>query len=586
MKNPLLNFSDEQLETQLETIVCFLSAVHPTLTAEHGYKPCVEIRPIPRSTSKKGRGAKSFVLWDFSEGTRKRLISFLKKWNGHQVCFYYSVYSFDNQKMVARKDTGELVRASSISNETALSTNEIALDFDHVSYDDYKQLVDRFEKLDLYAWWVYTGHGYQAHILLESPISNKNILRQLVYKFRSKGFDCDPVCVDPARVMRLPGTYNCKCFVDETYAAERSAPPLCYIAQQTPVRYTVEAVFQKLDCLETVNPADEEEFYRHSPKTAQEESRKKVAPKGSRSSSTDPVGVQDNDIALSSYPYLDEFELPEPVMKMLAYTPHGYRNNVLGFLVGFFKAQYGLGKQAILAIMDLWAREACEPAYDPVEFKTDFDRLYYNYNGLPYTPKLAQQFGYIDFKEQIILRKKDIHIPVRLFQDLESLDCRTIRLYLAIKLMEHTEELPTQESLAKLLGISDRALRPIVQDLVKTRYGYLVKGNSRNGIPNSYRSSRFVESEGFMTFSYNDIRAYLSDIDSRNANALKLYLFFRYKFYSGDIYMSQDNIGKHIGSARNTISDLTQKLEALRFIKIHKIAITPFMWRNEYVLLR
>lgn len=594
--------SEQQLEDQLQQIAHFLSSVHPTLLLTDGYRPCVELRPILRiEPTGNARGAyvlkRSLQIWDLEERSMERLRAFLARHNGQPTCLYYSVFDYNNNTD-AKTAKGEKAKTGKITTASAMGAQEIALDFDHIGFDDYVQLIDRFESLGLYATWVSSGHGYQAHILLEHRVTEKNALRQMVYKFRSKGFDCDPACIDPARVMRLPATYNLKCLKDEEYAHERENPPLCTVVQESEERYSLETIFTKLDTLPTVSEIDESAYLStlSQPQMsgmeagAGEEKASAVAP----AATAVPASSANSDdvirVTRVEYPYLSEFDLPDPIRKMLAETPQGFRNKVLGFLIKFFKTQYKLGKQPILDILKVWAEHACNPPYNEADFKKDFARLYYQYNGLGYDPSLTYQFGSLNFDQLTRLRKQDIHIPNKLLRDLDKLDGKTVRLYLALKMLEHLEEDATQEKLAETLGISTRALRPTLQDLVKSGHGYLAKGNAKMGIPNTYHTSRIVSAhDGYMAFTYNDIRAYVTDLygqGTRGNGDLKLYLFMRFKFFTGDIYMSQTNLGEHIGVAQSTICEMVSRLESRHFLRINRKFRANGVVSCEYVLLR
>jgi len=586
-EDTLSALSELQLQEQYDTILEFLRATHPTLLLEEGYKPCVEIRPINRGAKRDYMLNRSLNLWDLSEESLVRLKKFLNRHNGKPTCIYYSVFTFDNQ-MEAVTTQGKKAKPGKITSESALSTDEIALDFDNIGYNDYLQIKERLEALGIFALWVFSGHGYQAHILLDKALSDKNILMRAVYKFRSKGFYCDDACIDPARVMRLPGTFNCKCIADDTY--DELEPPKCEVVQNSATRYSLQDVLDKLDSLPTVSESDEKVYTINAkapekPKAASSKapSRNKAA---KSSSGRNPDMVEVNKV---EYPYLSNYDVPDAVARMLAYTPHGFRNKSLGFLIRFFKSYFRLGKNASFDILSIWASTACEPALDPDEFQKDFSRLY-NIGGLNYDSSLAKEFGIIDFQQMVELRKRDITIPHKFFQKLDDMDGKTVRLYLAVKLLEHIEEPVTQASLCKLLKISERALRPTLQDLCKTGYVYLSKGNSRQKIPNTYHSHRGYSSrDGFVTFSYNDIRAYIKELyedGARGNGELKLYLFMRYKFAREDIFMSQDNLGKNIGCARSTVSEIVYRLQEKHFLKISKENKDSYFESCVYTLLR
>lgn len=576
-------FTAGQIEEQLQTVLSFLRAVHPCLVEDTGFSPCVELRPIPRGIPKDDKRyfplTWSLNLWKLDDEGIARLRKFLERHNGEPTCLFYSVFTYDNHKEVHTKK-GAPAKPGKITTEAALEAQEIALDFDDIGFTEYTELVDRFEELGIYALWTSSGHGYQAHILLSEPLGKED-LRTFVYKFRSKGFPCDANCVDPARVMRLPGTFNNKCFKEERYASERSNPPRCEIVQDTNQRYGLSYIMDQLDKLETVSEEDEAE-YAGSIKKGEE-----------KTPVTMPAVEEDTALLRRiEYPYLSEFDLPEAVERMLAYTPQGYRNKCLGFLIRFFKNQYKLGKRQISEILDIWSKEACDPVYTADEFKDDFSRLYYNYNGLSYDAALTKKFGSIDFEQMIRLRKQNIHIPNSFFADLEGLSVAEVRLYLGIKLLEHTDESTSQEALSELLGVSTRNLRPALQHLVKDGHCFIKKGAPKLKIPNTYHTNRIVSAhDGYMSFSYNDIRAYVMELceqsgRTRSNGDLKLYLFFRWKFFSGEIYMSQSNLGKHVGLAQNSISDIVYRLQSRHFLKVIKKRCSRYVESCEYVLLR
>lgn len=574
-----------QLEEQLNTIVDFLSEVHPNLLCEDdGYRSCVELRPI-------NRGEKNFMLsrslniWDLSEVTLERMRKFLQRHNGQPTCLFYSVFDYDNNKVV-KNAKGTNTKQNKITKDNALSTYEIALDFDNVTADDYIALRERFENLGIYAIWVFSGHGYQAHILLSESISDKEALKRFVHKFRAKGFNCDPSCIDSARIMRLPETYNCKCFKDRVYEDEREDPPKCQILQESCHRYEYAELLKKLDKLPTINNEDEEAYESIASAKKTQPKKKAAAPK--KKKSAEPV---DEMISVDriEYPHLINFEVPDAIAKMLACTPHGLRNKTLGFMIKFFISYYRLSQTAIYEIVSLWAKEACEPAYDPEEFETDCKR-FFKKGGLNYDSALAKHFGVIDFDDFITLRKKDIVIPNRFFREFEILDGTVVRLYLAIKMLEHIEETVTLAALCDVLKISDRALRPTIKALIKSGHGYETKGNRRLKEQNTYHSHKcYSPQDGYMMISYNDVRAYVNELyepGSRGNNELKLHLFMRWKFYSHDIFMSQENLGKSIGIARNTVSVLVHRLQKKHFLKIRYVKSKNYFDSCEYILLR
>lgn len=579
--------SEKELENQLSSIVHFLSVVHPSLTGAASARPCIEIRPIVRG-KKDYKLSRSLNIWDLSEKSISRLKSFLELHNGQPCCLYYSVYCFDNNTDT-KTQHGVSGTKGKISINTALYTNEIVLDFDHIGEEEYISLSEKFESLGISPLWVFTGHGYQAHILLNEQIYDKNNLFFMVHLFRSKGFMCDVACVDAARVMRLPDTFNCKCFKDKDYAHELSAPPKCYIVNDSSKRYTGQFIIDKLNTLPTVSAVDEEFLSTLSP-----QQKLPALDHDDLDQFSKKNGLTYDQIMVLNkleYPYINKFAIPAPISKMLAHTPKGYRNKVLGFLVRYFKKFLELSERQTYEILSIWAENACKPAYNADEdFDADFKRFYHFYNGLNYDADLTKKYGYIDFDNLWELRKQDIAIPNHFFEEFATLDGKAVRAYLAIKLLEHIKKPTTIEDLAKQLNISERALRPTLQTLVKTNHVYLVKGNRTKKIPHEYKSTKIVPSStGSQIMSFNDVKAYISELyeeGSRGNGELKLFLYMRYKFFSGEIFMSQENLGNHIGLKQNSISVITKKLEDKYFISITKKYLSPTIFSCVYSLLR
>ncbi len=560
--------SPEEAQAQLNSICDFLALVHPSLVnAPEGFRPCVEIRPILRG-KKDFALSKSLNLWDLSSESISRLREFLKLHHGQPTCIYYSVFTYDNH-MKSMTKRGTQAKAGKITVASALDTSEIALDFDGIGYEDYTRLVDRLEEMGIHALWVFTGHGYQAHILLDEPLKDKSILKSFVFLARAKGFDCDPACVDPARVMRLPGTRNCKCFTSETYAYERNDPPQCKITKESDARYSLESIMASFEALPTVNEDDEKVYL-----NGREESSNQKATKPQKTDNAAAMSSDSFELRRIEYPFIQDFDLPEAVSKMLSYVAEGHRNKVLGALMKYFSKQHRLGKEPLHQIFSLWAQEACDPVYDEDEFEADFNRFYF-FGGLNYDTSLARIYGPIDFSGLIELRKKELFIPHKFFKAFDKLSGQAIRLYLGIKMLEHTEEDATLERLAELLSISVRSLRTTIQELTDNGMVYVTTGVRKLKIPNTYHTDRFNSKKaGYMSLSYNDIKAYVTELyepGSRGNGELKVYLHLRWKFYSGNIFVSQITLGETLGLAQNSISVIVNRLQDRHFLKIEKV---------------
>lgn len=598
--------TSEQLEKQLDTIVGFLELVHPSLTQTTGFRPAVELRPISRGLEK-GK-ASSFALswslriWSTDDAAKERLQGFLQRHNGQQTCLFYSVFTY-------RNGSNENEKSSHINSKNSYFTEEIALDFDNMDAAAYQQTMLKLNTAGVDALWVASGHGYQAHILLAEPAYDKNILETFVNLMRSKGFDCDPHCIDAARVMRLPGTLNNKCFADDTLAHEREHPPACTVVHYTTERYGVDELLDKLHQM----PADDREYEqltlysdpkvvpvpKENPPTGKPKRTSSASKAGPRSGSTKQknkgpeASVADTELVYISYPYISEFELPDAVERMLKRTPQGYRNKVLGFLINFFRQNYKLSNQQCYEIMKVWAELACEPPYTLSEFEADFKRFFFTYRGLPYDSALTKQFGVIDFEGFVTLRKKNyIYIPNKFFAKFADMDGHLIRVYLAIKMLEHDNVAATQDAIAEALDVTKRTVITCLPELIQQGHCYKTEGNRRQGIPNTYHTSHIgARKDGYMSLSYAEIQMFIRDLNgtgttTKSGADLKLYLFFRWKFFSGDVYMAQSRLAEHLGLSRTAIGKSVKRLEEQHYIKITKVGDNPLYQHCEYTLLR
>ena len=94
-----------------------------------------------------------------------------------------------------------------------------------------------------------------------------------------------------------------------------------------------------------------------------------------------------------------------------------------------------------------------------------------------------------------------------------------------------------------------------------------------------------------MSLSYNDIHAFVTDLNGVGSTTkagadLKLYLYFRWKFYSGEIYMSQNKLGQELGLTRSAIGKATKRLEEQHYLQIDKVGENPLYQHCVYTLLR
>lgn len=584
--------TETELEAQAKIIVDFLLTVHPELKNKSLQNSCVELRPINRSPDNFNiRLNRSLNLWRLDEKAIDILKDYLNKHNGQPYCMYYSVFAYDYNKDAYTK-AGIKAKKGKITSEAAMFTNELVFDFDGINYVDFEGISRELAFVGLEGLWVFTGHGYQLHLLLDKPLYDERMLFRIVYLFRSKGLMCDTSCIDSARLMRLPFTYNCKCFSQEAFDEEYNNPPLCRIVKETSKRYSPLDIMEKISALETVSKYDEDIYF-----DCLKEKQNDFADSGSDSSFSSP---SESEFVLSKveYPeYLTCRELPAPILSMLQNTPLGFRNNVLGLLIKYFKQYLLLGKEQMWEILNIWAVYACEPAYNKMDFTKDFERLFHM-GGMPYSSELAKKFGYIDFDNQLQLyRDNKILISNKVFQNLSYIDGNLLRAYLSVKILEHgnyeddeIERIPiTIDAIADVSGMSIPTLKRVLPQAKKAKLLYVETGAKRKGEPNTYHCNQIKDHEaGFKALSVNDLEVYLSSSPRLKLSnpELKLYLFMLYKFYTKDRAMSLKKLGEFIGRSEATVSETILSLRKKRYLKVEKVYKDNVIFYNKYTLLK
>lgn len=533
--------NERELENQLNNIISFINLVHPSLGSDG---LAVEIRPIQRVGDYNYMLNRSLNLWKLDKKGIKYLKAFLERVNGEAVCLYYSVFSFDSN-LETLTSAGKPAVKGKITLDSAMYSESIVLDFDDIEYEGYQEKYDMLAKYNIYANWVFSGHGYQAIIPLNEKLYDKYLIKRFVSKLNDLGLGIDDACTDAARVMRLPWTNNYK------LPEEHANPPKTGIINHSSKRYSIESLLSELD-LNT-----EEEVF------------------------TDVSDVIDR-ADVDSYKLLSSFDLPDAIHQMLSETPRGYRNSVLGFLIKYFRDNYSLGKNQLFGILSEWSDVACIPKYE--NFKYDFNRLYYS-GGLVYTSELAKMFGSIDFEKYATLeQRKFIKINEAIIDSFIDIKGNTLNIFSFTKISEHLEKPVTRESLVKFTGFSDRTVRTAIKDALDNELLYKVNGIRKQGIPDTYHSTKlFNTTSNNLVISVNDLRGYTQDL---NMNQLKIYLYLSYLFQQNRVYISQSQIAEFVGLSRNRVSEIITELEELFYIQVKRNLRGEAVVSCVYTLLR
>ena len=559
-----LTLSPAQQEEQLNTILDFLALVHPSLTNNNS-GACVELRPLARNQDNV-----PFVLFKNSYNTwqlREKDIDILRRWldarTGYPMCMYYSVYSYDYDKRTLTK-SGKVAQKGKITVEAAKFAEELPLDFDHCDEEEMKKYDEMFESIGIHPLWLFSGHGYQAHILLTDKVVGKT-LKYLVKLIRAKGFThVDPACVDEARMMRLPYTFNAKCFEKRTkYPEERENPPMCHVVKFSDKRVSLKNL---IDALESIPTKDMDEYI--AALSIRDEV--KSLPQNEQSAAdTKPQPIDAGNRVMPEYPAglfeaVKAKDFPTAIKKMLTFTPQGYRHDTMAFLINFLTVYLGITATKTRDILKIWNEKACEPSLE--NYDAEFSNLWPG-SGKYSLRKLAAQHGFIDLKKYLEIRlSNEIKLPYALFDEMGTIKNNAVCVYLAVAIAEHDGVVSDIKIIAELANLkSICTARNCIKELIAKGFIYTVKGWKAKGIPDTYKVSAFTNNAGFLPLEYLVAKDY---INLPAGEVCLLLTLRRVCAHKTDVIVNQGNLGKAVGCTRNNVSLLMKNLEMRGYIAI------------------
>lgn len=574
-ENGLYQFNDRQIEEQARKQQDFLRLIHPFLNETNIIRQdCVELRPLTRQ--KDIKYIRSLNLWRLDQRGLERHIEFLKVLNGIPVCLYYSVYAYDYSKETYRKD-GKPYAKGKINNQNARFTSIAICDMDKISEEQHSEVIGMFMSCGIEPLTVFSGHGFQDIVLLNEQVYDIELLKRFNYILKLKGFPIDEAIVDPARIMRMPFSFNCKAFCqeDKYHDAESPVAIPTKLVRFTDKRYAVEEIFDRLNTLPDiktdfsiqVNMPEKEQENRPAKDIAVME--------------TEPIEVPIRVFQELSEEQVEELSniynmirlkgLPDAVQKMLYGTREGFRNKTLLFLTMFFANKLGLPLQKIIQALVIWGAR-CNPVLEEEYIIANVTRIYrrkFKGNG-KYDSQMVKEFGYIDFK----MYRRDHKVLVRneFFELFHLLSDGAVRVYLAAKLHEKMtgERLWTICNLVELTGFSTRTLHRHLQQL--TDYSLIDKKRYCRSKGEQYRycTNKFFDvTKGFLSFETATLE-YLLKQGLLTDGELKLYVYLCHKINQSagsECWLSQKSLGKDTAKKRNSVSEMTTSLHKKGLIK-------------------
>lgn len=577
--------TEAEIQKTARGIRYFLSKVHPTLLDNSDRIACVCILPIQRNKSQIGyqfEYNKPLPIWRWDIKTEEKLINLLNKINGQPVDLYYGVFNF-NYHLETFTKAGKKAQKGIVNNENAMYSSEFFMDFDDCSEFEYRNYRKTLESIGIECLWVFTGHGYQAHILLnEKNHANYKNLPRFVYLARSRGLDIDPVCIDSARKSRLPQWTNYKCWEQEKYRFELNNPPKTKGMADTEKRYSIQQVFNAIETLPIVAPQELEALKDIERQRFSKIEKKDVTLLDVKDTNIIPKNKKIEEYKNIKYKHIDIKDYPIPIQKMLLECPEGCRNLALGFLIKWFKSYIKLSKQITKETLQQWNTAAT--IYIET-FNTDFER-FWNMNGLCYDAKLAQKFGFINFKDNLFISKeREIEIPNALIDVFAQVDKAAIKVYLALKMTEHLEQETTIENIVNISELSRATIFRGLEILKDKHHIYVKHKYKKNKEVYIYNTQKIIDiNKGYTVITFNDAKCIIKELKN---NSVKLYLYMLRKCFNNKYCtLNQEDLAVAIGVARNTITGITKDLEKNNYIIIEKIKIGPNIYSNGYKLKR
>lgn len=559
-------FNEAQISKQAEKQIKFLKAVYPFLEDEENWNEgAIELRPLQRS--KDAKYLKSYNAWHIQEKDIDALKKFLGMVNGKGYCLYFSGFAFDYQKEVLKAD-GKKYQKGKINNENSLFTCILPADFDGISYEEFEKEKQRLLDLGIETIDVFTGHGFQSHILLNHRVLDKDIFKKFTELLVAKGFKVDPAIVDSARILRMPYSFNCKSLDKNSKYYDAKFPEIMPTTDTswTEKRYHMLEIFQKLQSLPDVIP--ETHAMTEIEIKAILTASLIVAEKKKLEAEIKEVGQIKIQSLKDVYTMIDFEKLPEAIQKMLAGTQPHMRNQVIMFLVPYLRNTLGLSLQTITQIMVKWA----ELSKKDVEFVvSEVHRIYgYGFKGKHgiYTSELAKAYGYL---EELSEYKRDnkIIIPNSIFKDFDAIVDGSVRIYLAMKLAEKINGVKefTKKDIQSIANISERTVERNMKDLVNG--GHICKRRTNRRREEEYIfyiSPYFSSVEGFTMLENAVAKMMLNDLTDGEMK-LYSYLCFIVGKESKNCWASQKYLSEKIGkSGHSVISKMTDLLSQKGFI--------------------
>lgn len=573
-----LQFTQEEAKMRAENMIKFLRLTHPGNTGE-GFKKAIEIKFLLRGKGVSYNFYKPTLLFNLDDPkTLEVLTNALYKTSIFSNCCYYSLYNFDNKKDVRIKITDENGKPTykhepvkKIVDGNTFETWVLPMDLDNISREEYEEYRQDLLDLGIETMGKFTGNGYQMLILLEKPLKMKSLYRDFTTKMHKLIPAIDTNINVPTQVFRSPFTRNCKEYSDQFkyYKPYSPEPKEVTILNWTEKRYSKKEIFDILDA----------EIDRRFNKGVSVSSKKTVheVPEETKDNAVQVISRRSEVITASKtyqdlYKHLNFDSMPSNIQNILKGTTEGLRNKCVLYLTPFLNKVLGLTQEQALETLEVF-NELCTPVKSFATVKSDYYRFseaYADYTKGIYEPVMAQEFG----KEELdTLISKDIDkvfFDNEIIKKFNVIPHSSIRIYLAIKLLEITDEKEsfTKEEIASAAGVSEKTVQRNIKDLTKFSIVLNVPGNTRKGIKKGYKINKFGQyTNGFTKLNTSLVEAMLLQLEP---SEMVIYIYLTFKVNAMDVafvFTSQAQMALDIGLTRNRISEITDILKNKKYIR-------------------
>ncbi|MGZ9583819.1 hypothetical protein [Paenibacillus marinisediminis] len=570
-------WSDNEIKSRAKKIMDFLQLTHPFLESGSSQRVCMELRPLYRPEKKFIR---STSMWQVKRSLRQ-LEEFLAMINGEPFDAYFSVFCLDYDKSTYTEE-GKSYTRGYINNQNARFTQIIPMDFDGITMEEYQQQVNRLATLGIEVISVFSGHGYQSHIMLDKPCSNKSLLKDMTGLLRQKGFPVDLAISDAARVMRLPYTNNCKAFDphNKYHTTDPQAVPTDLITT-TDKRYSLDFIMNALQSL----PDNSIQAVEGKLKKHRKLKEKIETPKKQTNSVVNQYKFTN---AESDYQEIIKWDaLPIHIQRMLSQTKNGFRNSVLMYLIPYLRNSLKLDLNQIKTVMAKWALR-CVPALDEVFVQAEVERIYaYGAKGLwgSYTEDMEKEFGHPMAADRFF-RQNKILVQNRFFESYSELSDTAVKIYLAMKIEERTRDKDywTVDEICAAANISKNSVQRNLLDLIQNKFVDKKRSDRKTGKKYQYYLNQYpCQYKGFTLFERGTLKDMLSSL---TGGELKLYTYIESMIGASpnrECTASQAYLAERIGKKQCSISQMTDSLHEKRYIK-KRTRLIGFISYCEYIL--